>query len=328
MKTEKYIHQQSQLPDKGKYIIANYDLETITVYQAFNEKIAKYAVENQKFGGGNYSFDRMTWIKPNFMWMMYRSGWAKKENQEKILALKIKKEGFKNLLQKAVISSFKPELYKSKEIWKTALSSSEVRLQWDPDHNPIGKKLNRKAIQIGIKGETLKQFNDGWITQIEDITAFVRTQSQNIQSDLIVPFERVLTFNKHQEIIKQVALDWKPWHIFIEFIVDNEQKFIELQHIFNELKSDKLKNDLNSEDIKWEKLFSSKFWSKHQEEPRYYESLVEAYSSGEYEFLSCDYVSENTAKLICNTWSVPYGGFEPLEELITNFEFKIVDEWH
>jgi len=25
--------------------------------------------------------NRMTWIKPNFLWMMYRSGWASKKNQ-------------------------------------------------------------------------------------------------------------------------------------------------------------------------------------------------------------------------------------------------------
>jgi len=81
MKTEKYLHQQAQLPATGQFIIANYDTETITVYQAFNDRIAKYAVEKQKFGGAHYSFQPMTRIKPNFMWMMYRAGWATKQNQ-------------------------------------------------------------------------------------------------------------------------------------------------------------------------------------------------------------------------------------------------------
>jgi hypothetical protein len=106
MKVEKYNYQQTQLPTQGKQIIAQSDAETITVYQAYNHAIANYAVANQKFGGNHYSFNRMTWVKPNFMWMMYRAGWATKENQERILAIKIKHEGFNKTLTEAVHSSF------------------------------------------------------------------------------------------------------------------------------------------------------------------------------------------------------------------------------
>ncbi len=210
MKTEKYIYQQSQLPTKGKHIIANYDLETITVYQAFNPSIAAYAVNHQQFGGSDYSFKRMTWIKTSFMWMMYRSGWAQKKSQTRILAIKVTKEGFYDLLKNAVISSFKSDLYANKERWKSELENSEVRLQWDPDHNPNGAKLERKAIQLGIKGQTLKRFNNEWITEIEDITDFVQEQYGNIKSDffdLTVPFERVLNLNNHQDIIHQIGLE-------------------------------------------------------------------------------------------------------------------------
>lgn len=331
MKTEEYKYQQSKLPDEGKYIVANYNLETIIVYQAFNEKIADFAVKNQKFGGSNYSFNRMTWIKPNFMWMMYRSGWATKDNQERILAVKLKRSGFEKLLEIAVISSFKSDLHRSREEWKSELENSEVRLQWDPDHNPVGEKLNRKAIQIGIKGESLREFNEKWIVQIEDITNFVKSQYPNTRANfenLIVPFERVLTFNKNRNVINQIGLDWKPWDIYIEFKVDNEDKFKVLQQIFTELKSEKAGNDIDYEDDKWKNYFSSKYWIKSEKDPKYYEWLVDAYSSGEYEFLTCDYVSEDTAKLICRTWSAPYGGFDPLRELISNFDFEIVDEWH
>ena len=39
-------------------------------YQAFNAKIAAWAVEHQRFGGPHFKEDRMTWIKTNFLWMM------------------------------------------------------------------------------------------------------------------------------------------------------------------------------------------------------------------------------------------------------------------
>lgn len=208
MKIEKYNYQQSLLPSQGKHIIAQSDDETITVYQAYNNAIANFAVANQKFGGNNYSFNRMTWIKPNFMWMMYRSGWATKENQERILAIKIKHAGFNKILRGAVHSSFQGDVYKSREEWKSRLGDSKVRLQWDPDHNPRGEKLERKAIQLGIRGETLHQLNKEWITEISDVTDFVKEQHVFVKGDfeqLEVPYERVQVY-KDPAIINNLGL--------------------------------------------------------------------------------------------------------------------------
>ncbi|CAN0243808.1 unnamed protein product, partial [Hapterophycus canaliculatus] len=53
----------------------------VIVYQAYNPAIGTYALEHQHFGGG-FSFERTSWIKPNFTWMMHRCGWASKHNQE------------------------------------------------------------------------------------------------------------------------------------------------------------------------------------------------------------------------------------------------------
>jgi hypothetical protein len=211
MKVEKYNYQQTQLPTQGKHIIAQSDDDTITVYQAYNNAIANFAVANQRFGGSSYSFSRMTWVKPNFMWMMYRAGWATKENQERILAIKIKHEGFNKILTEAVHSSFQGDVYESQEEWKTRLANSKVRLQWDPDHNPRGEKLERKAIQLGIRGEVLHQLNKEWITEISDITDFVKEQHVFAKGDfaeLKVPFERVQKY-KDQAIINNLGLTWE-----------------------------------------------------------------------------------------------------------------------
>jgi len=68
------------------------------VYQAYKPEIANFAVRNGFFGGAKFSFERMSWIKPNFLWMMYRSGWATKEGQENILAVKLKRSFFEEIL--------------------------------------------------------------------------------------------------------------------------------------------------------------------------------------------------------------------------------------
>ena len=93
MKTENYQAQQALLPRTGQHVIADHDADTIVVYQAFKPAIADYAVKHQAFGGSHYKHGRMTWIKPNFMWMMYRAGWATKTDQERILRLTITRAG-------------------------------------------------------------------------------------------------------------------------------------------------------------------------------------------------------------------------------------------
>ena len=199
MKIEKYIEQQLRLPLSGKQIIGRMENESIVVYQAFNLNIASYAVQHQKFGGDSYSLNRMSWIKPGFLWMMHRAGWAQKENQERILAITLPIDHFKTILSEATISSYDADLYASHDNWKRELDQTEVRLQWDPDHDPFGNKLERKAIQIGMKGDILKRFCTEWITGVEDITEFVKNEHQKIANnrieDLLVPFEDIIELN-------------------------------------------------------------------------------------------------------------------------------------
>lgn len=195
LQTEAY--DVSVYPPEGRHILAQTTDDLIVVYQAYKERTATYTVRNQKLGGPEYSFNRMSWIKPNFLWMMYRSGWASKEGQERVLAFWIGKAFFDRMLSQAVPSSFSAEHYQHIDAWKKDLDQSEVRLQWDPDHDPSGKPLQRRAIQLGLKGAALKEFATSAIRQVEDITPFVAMQSEKITStaynELIVPIERVYT---------------------------------------------------------------------------------------------------------------------------------------
>src|SRR4051794_4278997 len=95
--TESYDEQAKVWPVTGRHILAQFDAETIIVYQAYSPAIGRFAVEHQRFGG-DFSFTRMSWIKPNFLWMMYRSGWGTKENQEVTLGLRIRRTFFDELL--------------------------------------------------------------------------------------------------------------------------------------------------------------------------------------------------------------------------------------
>ncbi|MEM6719808.1 MAG: DUF4291 domain-containing protein [Bacteroidota bacterium] len=190
---ENYIKQQREWPQSGHHIMAQYDDEKIIVYQSYRPAIGNFAVRNQFFGG-KFSVERMTWIKPNFLWMMYRNGWGTKAGQEIVLAIHLKREAFQQYLENAVHSTFKPELYESQETWQKAVKSSNVRLQWDPDHNPYGGKVERRAIQIGIRNQFIRSYAKDDIIEIEDISAFVAEQYEFVKArqldKLQIPAER------------------------------------------------------------------------------------------------------------------------------------------
>lgn len=190
---QKYQEQLGQWPAAGKHILAQYDDDSIVVYQAYRPSIAAFAVQNQRFGG-DFSFNRMSWIKPNFLWMMYRSGWASKEGQERILAIRLKRAFFEEILGQAVASSFEASGYPSHDEWKERLSHSEVRMQWDPDHDPMGRSVERRAIQLGLRGNTLRRFGHEEHLGICDITPLVLSQApkaEHDQNELWIPEERV-----------------------------------------------------------------------------------------------------------------------------------------
>jgi hypothetical protein len=192
--TTSYAEQMKCWPQTGRHILAQFDDETIIVYQAYRPSIGRFAVENGRFGG-DFKYSRMSWIKPNFLWMMYRCQWGQAKGQEVVLAIRLRRRFFDLLLVQAVPSSFDGEAFPSRVDWTTAVARSDVRLQWDPDHLPNGEKCERRAIQLGLRGAALEAYGKREIVQIIDISAFVAEQRENVHDwkvgKLMTPIERV-----------------------------------------------------------------------------------------------------------------------------------------
>ncbi len=167
-------------------INAVYTDETIRIYQAFNARIADEAVKLGTFGN-SFKRERMTWIKPSFLWIMYRSGWAEKENQERILAIDIKREGFDEILRNAVMSSYSENMSISREEWKKQIAVSEVRCQFDPDRDIYGNPQPVRAIQLGLRGKMVERYINEWIVSITDITENVRYLKSLRDSGKLLP---------------------------------------------------------------------------------------------------------------------------------------------
>jgi hypothetical protein len=173
--TEPYAAQAARWPATGRHVLAQFDASSVVVYQAYRPAIGHYAAEHGHFGGP-FSLSRMSWVKPNFLWMMYRSGWGTKEGQEVVLAVRLRRAAFDEILSLAVPSGFDPARYADREQWSRAVAASSVRSQWDPDHDPDGRPVARRAIQLGLRGESLRAYAREWSLAVEDVSAFVAEQ--------------------------------------------------------------------------------------------------------------------------------------------------------
>ena len=192
--TAPYAEHMKRWPQAGRHVLAQFDDETIIVYQAYRQEIGNFAVEKGYFGG-EFKYSRMSWIKPNFLWMMYRSQWGQAEGQEVVLAVRLRRTFFDSLLAQAAPSTFDPAAFGSRDEWASAVANAGVRLQWDPDHLPTGEKCERRAIQLGLRGAALESYGKREIVQIIDMSEFVAEQRANVgdwvSGKLLTPVEDV-----------------------------------------------------------------------------------------------------------------------------------------
>ncbi|MCC6615615.1 MAG: DUF4291 domain-containing protein [Anaerolineae bacterium] len=168
-------------------IYAAYDDEGVYVYQAFTPSIVQTALEKGTFGAG-FDMARMTWIKPSFAWMLYRSGHATKPNQEAILKIKLSHAGYLTILSESVESSYNPRVYEDEVAWAEALKVSPVRHQWDPERDlALRKHPTRRAIQIGIRGWVVQEYVEQWIVGLEEVTVLAHAVKAAVDGDLPLP---------------------------------------------------------------------------------------------------------------------------------------------
>ncbi|MGI9598720.1 MAG: DUF4291 domain-containing protein [Acidimicrobiales bacterium] len=146
---------------------------SIIVYQAYSPSIAAPALATGRLAAP-FKRDRMTWIKPSFLWMAYRSGWATKPGQERVLAIELRRDGFEWALANSSLSHYEPGTYADQEAWAAAKAASPVRIQWDPERDLNLAALDHRAIQIGLSGEAVDRYVDDWTIAIADVTELMQ----------------------------------------------------------------------------------------------------------------------------------------------------------
>jgi len=174
-----------------KQIRAVYDAQTIRVYQAYSAEIADAALSQGKFVSPPFKMERMTWIKPSFLWMMYRAGWGHKDaGQQRILAIDISRAGFEWALMHSCASHADADM--SEEAWRRVKASAPVRIQWDPERGLHLQLLAHRAIQIGLGKQAVAHYVQEWIQKITDVTPLAHSVCALVQEGKLEEARRML----------------------------------------------------------------------------------------------------------------------------------------
>ncbi|MBM7439087.1 DUF4291 domain-containing protein [Streptomyces sp. HB132] len=179
-------------------IRARHTATTVTVYQAYSPSIGLPTARDGRFPD-TWKRDRMTWIKPSFLWMMYRCGWGTKEGQETVLAVEITREGFAWALEHAELSHYVRGVHPDRATWQRDLRRSPTRVQWDPERDLHLNTLPHRSLQLGLSGEAARRYADEWLVSVTDVTplaheihALVRA-GETDRASALLPAEEPLT---------------------------------------------------------------------------------------------------------------------------------------
>ncbi len=79
-------------------------------------------------------------------------------------------------------------------------------MQWDPERNIKGTKLNYRSIQVGISRSLIEEFNEEWIVKIEDYTPLVKKILNLTKSEKFDRAKKLLPVEKNYPLSKELAL--------------------------------------------------------------------------------------------------------------------------
>ncbi|MFF7448709.1 MULTISPECIES: DUF4291 family protein [unclassified Streptomyces] len=172
-------------------IRATFTDSTITVYQAYTPGIGGPAARAGRFPS-TWKRDRMTWIKPSFLWMMYRCGWGDKEGQETVLAVDIRRDGFEWALRHACLSHYDPGVHPDRAAWQRELRRAPSRVQWDPERDLHLRPLPHRSLQLGLSGEAARRYADEWVVGIREVTPLAHEIRAHVQAGDLASATRLL----------------------------------------------------------------------------------------------------------------------------------------
>ena len=161
-------------------------------------------------GCGGWKPDRGTWIKPSLGWMLYRSGYGHKPNQNRVLRIYLSHRVITHILSTCRLTNTNRDQRSQSKLSQTERGGNGV-IQWDPERDLFfrekdnknylpRKMLRQRAIQVCVPGK-LSRFYASNILAIDDVTDLAHRigEAHKIQND-----------KDSEAAVREIMADWPP----------------------------------------------------------------------------------------------------------------------
>ncbi len=126
---------------------------------------------------------------------------------EAIAKIKLSHEAFTEIIDQSIGTHWDQEVFSTEDDWQRNLNRSDVIHQWDPERDIVGKRLDRQAIQIRIRGTVIRKYVSDYIIGVEDVSPLVheigRIRKSGASDYPELPEERAYTIP--EELFKKLG---------------------------------------------------------------------------------------------------------------------------
>ncbi len=158
-------------------LLATWDADTVVVWQAHGTEVAERAVATGRFDGPAWRHDRTTRMRVSLPSLAWRTAYGQRAGRERLLAVRLRRAGFDELLRRAVEAEDDRAVYPSTATWRLAMRYASATVSWHPDRGPDGAELPWQTPRFGLRGALLDAFSREWVVGVEDHTGWLADRS-------------------------------------------------------------------------------------------------------------------------------------------------------
>jgi hypothetical protein len=149
---------------------AHFDDTTVTVLQSHAVELAEQVVAAGRFNVPGWHPGRTTRFRLSLGSALLRSERGMKPGRERLLAVKLSRSGFDELLNMAVLDDYVPALYPSRHAFRLATRFAQVLVSWHDDVDADGVELGAATVRVALRESALRAFTERWVVAVEDWT--------------------------------------------------------------------------------------------------------------------------------------------------------------
>jgi hypothetical protein len=157
-------------------LLATWDAESVVVWQAHGHRVADAVLARGSFDVPEWRTDRTSRFRVSLPSLLWRCSWGTRPGRERILAVRLSRSGFDEVLRRAVPADDDRAVYPTEASWRLAMRYATATVSWHPDRSLEGEPTAWDTARFGLRDSQLGAFAREWVRGVEDVSDWVAAQ--------------------------------------------------------------------------------------------------------------------------------------------------------